>query len=145
MSVNGTSYGGSVTQDQLTQEQASNGGLSYTSAAFDLVAGANAVIGTTAAGLGRFIPQSYAVECLTVDTLLTPAVITIGTNSPDFDNIATGITLTGITGVNFFARAAIVLGVSVAADTAIRVKLATPAGADAMTARVVISGLYPDA
>jgi hypothetical protein len=145
MSVNGTAFGGAVTQDQLTQEQASNGGLSYTSAAFDLVAGTNVVIGTTATGLGRFIPQAYAVECLTVTAFATPAVISIGTNGPDYDNIADGITLTDVDTVNEFLRAAVLTGTSIAANTAIHVKLDTPAGADAMTAKFIVSGLYPDA
>jgi hypothetical protein len=144
MSVNGTSYGGSVTQDQLVQSQATNAGLSYESAPFDLVGGTTVLIGTTEANLGRFRIQHRAVTCLTVDTFATPAVITIGTNAPDYDNIYSW-TLTNLDTVNEFLQGTLSGVLTIAPNTAIYVKLATPAGATAMTVLVELEGSYQGA
>lgn len=141
-----------VTQAQLTeqlatqtQQLATNAGLTYRSAAVDLVGGTNALIGTTAAGYGRFRVTLLAVRCVTVDTFATPAVISIGTNGTDYDNIIASWTLTDLDTVNQVLQQLLADGLTVAAGTGIYVKVATPAGATAMTAVVEIQGVYQGA
>ena len=144
MSVNGTSYGGSVTQDQLVQSQATNAGLSYRSVSFDLVGGTTTLIGTTEANLGRFRIQHRAVTCLTVDTFATPAVITIGKNGQDYDNIYSW-TLTNLDTVNEYLQGTLSGILTIAPNTAIYAKLTTPAGATAMTVIIELEGAYQGA
>jgi hypothetical protein len=144
MSVNGTSYGGPVTQSQLLESQAVNGGLSYQSDSFDLVGGTTALIGTTEAGFGRYRIMHRSVTCLTVDTFATPAVITIGTNAPDYDNIYSW-TLTNLDTVNEYLQGTLSGILTIAPNTAIYAKLATPAGATAMTVLVELEGSYQGA
>jgi hypothetical protein len=144
MSVNGTAYGGSVTQDQLVQSQATNAGLSYRSVSFDLVGGTTTLIGTTEANFGRFRIQHRAVTCLTIDTFATPAAITIGTNAPDYDNIYSW-TLTNLDAVNKYLQGTLTSVLTIAPNTAIYAKLATPAGATAMTVIIEIEGSYQGA
>ena len=144
MSVNGTSYGGPVTQSQLIASQAVNGGLSYQSASFDLVDGTTALIGTTEADFGRFRIMHRAVTCLTVDTFATPAVVTIGTNAPDYDNIYSW-TLTNLDTVNEYLQGTLSGILTIAPNTAIYAKLTTPAGATAMTVIIELEGAYQGA
>lgn len=145
MSVNGTAYGGSVTQSQLTQQVATNAGLTYRSAALDVVGGTTSLVGTTAAGDGRFRVTVLAARCVTVDTFATPAVISIGTNAADYDNIIAAWTLTDLDTVNQVLQQLLADGLTIAAGTAIYAKVVTPAGATAMTIVIEIQGVYQGA
>jgi len=133
-----------VTPAELNQQMALNAGLSYQSPSFDLVGGTTTLIGTTEANFGRFRIMHRAVTCLTVDTLATPAAITIGTNAPDYDNIYSW-TLTNLDAVNKYLQGTLTGVLTIAPTTAIYAKLATPAGATAMTVLVEIEGSYQGA
>jgi hypothetical protein len=141
MSEHGTAYGGSVTQDQLTSAMETNGGIAFRSGAFDVVGGTTTLIGTTGTGKGRFRIMHRAVICKTVEGYATPAAITIGTNAPDYDNIFSW-TLTSQDVVEEYLQGTSTGIITIPEGTAIYGKLATPAGADAMTVQLILEGAY---
>lgn len=134
-----------VTQAQLTEQLANGPGLSYTSATFNLVGGTTVLIGTLESGYGRFRPMHSAVTCVAVEDYSGNAVISIGTNAPDYDNIVASLTLTDLNTVNKFLQGIVTGVLTVAPGSAIYAKLVTPSASTVLTAFVEVEGSYQGA
>lgn len=131
-----------VTQDQLTQQLANGPGLSYKSPTFDLVGGTTVLIGTLQSGYGRFRPMHRAVTCVAVEGYSGNAVISIGTNAPDYDNIVPSLTLTDLDTVNKYLQGTVTGVLTSPAGAEIYAKLVTPSASTVLTAFIEIEGSY---
>lgn len=135
----GTAYqGGGITPEQL----AMGAGNTLQSAVFDLVAGTTVLIGTTATTYGRARIMHRAVTCVAIDTPGTAAVISIGTNAPNYDNIIPTLTLTGLDTANEYLQGTIQNGTTIAPGTAVYAKLVTPTDGTALTVQVELEVVY---
>ena len=105
------------------------------------------LLGTTENGTENFYPMLYAVaiQSSNFSVLATPAVISIGTNSPNYNNILSGVTLTGSYLVNQVISSSIggTVYSAVAPNTGIYVKVTPLIGTGtAVAAHVTLLGDY---
>lgn len=108
----------------------------------DGTAAASTTIGTTE-GSGRFVPLYINVQLQSVTGFAITASISIGTNSTDFNNIMPITALTSLDTANEIINLPLVAVISsVAASTAISVKITTPATATTYVVRISIVGWY---
>lgn len=101
---------------------------------------------TTDASSGRFYPVSIVCECTSTSGFVVVASVSVGTNSTSFNNILAITALTGASAANLYAVAAptgiIAGGGSVAAGTAVVLKVTTAATATTYVIKAVIAGFY---
>lgn len=103
---------------------------------------ASTTIGTTE-GSGRFIPLYANVQLQSTTGFAVVASLSIGTNSTDFNNIVPITALTSVSSANLMVNIPLVSVISsVAASTAISVKITTPATATTYVLRVTLVGWY---
>src|SRR3990172_4451377 len=87
---------------------------------------------TTAPSFGRFYPVLVRIVLSAVSGLVTAPTVSVGTNSPNFNNIMGATPMTTLTAANdFFAFLLSSVAPSVAASTAIKCRVS--AGATATT------------
>lgn len=134
-----------VTQDAVSEQIATGPGTTLQSGVFDLVGGTDILVGTTAAIYGRARIMHRAVTCVAIDTPGTAAVISIGTNAPDYDNIVASWTLTGLDTANEFLQTTLTNGTTLAPGTAVYAKLVTPTDGTALTVQVEVEIVYQGA
>lgn len=89
-----------------------------------------------------FYPLRVLVEPTTVTGLITPSVVSVGTNATNYNNIMASNALTGLTGTNTISQIAADLGaIAVAAGTQVFARVITAATADAYTLRIILIGI----
>ncbi len=99
-------------------------------------------IDTTSASL-RFVPMFIQIEPTTATAVVVPSSISIGTNSPNYNDILAITALTGLTSSNIMLQLTpAALSSSLAASTGVFVKVTTGATATTFTLRVSILGFY---
>jgi len=82
-------------------------------------------------------PMVAQIEAVEVDTVITPAVISIGTNSPNYDNIVP-VAYLGV--VPFVVQNFTISAVRVPANTEIKARVVTASIATAHKFRVALMG-----
>lgn len=108
----------------------------------DGTVGASSTIGTTE-GSGRFVPLYVNVQLQSVTGFAVTASISIGTNSTDFNNILPITALTSVDTANEILNVPLVAVISsIAASTAISVKVTTAATATTYIMRISLVGWY---
>lgn len=104
---------------------------------------ADTTIATTAAGLGRFYPFGVRFVLTSVNTLTVSPTVSVGTNSPNFNNIIPATTLTTLVTANDYLPILLVaVAPSVAASTAIKCRVSVGATAVTYTFAVHLVGDY---
>lgn len=99
---------------------------------------------TTDSSSGRFYPISVVCECTSTSGFVVVASVSVGTNSSSFNNILAITALTGTGAANTYlstATGTTATG-SIAAGTAVVLKVTTAATATTFVIKAVIAGFY---
>lgn len=92
-------------------------------------------------GVSYFL-RSLFVECTEATNIAVPASISMGTNSPNYDNILPISLLTGLTSAGLAIRIPATLEVPVSKDTPIRINVTTAATGTSQTVDLFLDGFY---
>lgn len=102
------------------------------------------IIGTTRSANGLFFPIFAIFHVATANTIITPATISLGTNSATYNNILAASAMTGLTAQDTMLQ--FPLGTAaiapIAVSTGIYANITSGATATAMTMDITIFGFY---
>lgn len=89
-----------------------------------------------------FYLRAIIVQCTSASGVVTPASISIGTNSTNFNNILPTTALTGLTTSGIYLRIPITIASPVAKSTPILVNVVTPIVGTSQVVTIYLDGYY---
>lgn len=89
-----------------------------------------------------FVPQCIIVRCISVEGLISPSSISVGTNLQNYNDIIPITSLSGLASVNSIIVIPITIGVAIPKGTEIRVNVVNPIVGVSQYAEVYINGFY---
>lgn len=107
------------------------------------------LLNTTQSDLGKFFLTDLYAICTDIDdVILGTVVMSVGTNSPNYNNIIPAMLLTGINDADLVARlgpASVLSPIKgVAESTDIKLKVSVPLTLGEGSLRVIMAGFYAD-